>query len=131
MLGWSPVVFETVRLPAAVTPVNAIWTWIQLLPVPRSQFTVDAPVATGRCRLPSTKPLVRLTLPLAISVFAPVVIAPAVKVSVPLTVELPDAPLKLRPLPLTVRPEKLGVVPVIVCADDPLNVAVPPVLVNV
>src|SRR4029077_21214258 len=89
------------------------------------------PVVTGFCSLPLTKPLVRLTVPFAISVFDPVATAPDVSVSAPPTVTLLLAPEKLTPFELlTVRPEKVGPAQVIDSAIDPFSVAVPPLAVN-
>src|SRR4051812_16969410 len=88
MLGWSPVVDDTVRLPAVDTDAKFVVTGAYVVPVPTSKVRLTLlPTLTDFCRLPTTWPLVRLTV-LAVSVLAPVVMLPAVNVSVPPTVAL-------------------------------------------
>ena len=97
-----------------------------------SNVSEVVPVVRARWSLPLTKPFVRLTVPLATRVFAPVATMPFVSARAPETVKFPVAPEKLTPLVLlTVRPEKVTPAPVIVWADVPLRVAVPPVAVKV
>lgn len=114
----------------------------------------NAPVATFFAKFPTTWPLVRETLPVAlnVNVFAPVVILPAVNVSVPLTVmpeesvapcvslscrfvnEPPpesacaDAPPLSRIVPAPVWLPESAISPFAVIVPDGVNVAVVPIV---
>src|SRR5438067_1131829 len=95
---------------------------------------VGLPVATGFWRLPTTWELVPapLTVPLAISVFDPVVMLPLVSVSAVATVVLVD-PLRVTPLELlTIRVLKVvAAEPAMFSPEEPLKVAVLVAWVNV
>ena len=110
------------------------------MPLPTGKVHVvvaPGPTATGKVslKLPSTKPLVRVTLPegvpagvvseqlaKVVMIFVPVVMAPLVSVSKVLTLTLL---LRVNPLELlTVRLLKFAA-PVSVCAELPENVQIP------
>ena len=106
--------------PANVWNVTAAGAYV--VPVPTSNVLV-AVLVTGFCRLPMTKPDVRLTVPLAMSVLVPVVTAPEVRVSVEPTVAF-TLPLSVTPAALLIvsRLNVVAVLPLTACALVPLNV---------
>ena len=77
-----------VRFPDPVTFPKDTWTGANVLTSPISNVLDVAPVGMNFCKLPTTWPLVLVTDPVELitTLFAPVVIFPLVKVSVPFTV---------------------------------------------
>ena len=133
MFGWSPPALLPIRSPATLTLLKVTLTGAYALALPTSKVRLVAPVATFFCRLPTTCPLVRDTVPVdGMTTFLPVltVTLPDVSVSVEPTdaSTLSEMPLAL----LTVR--LLNVVafePPIVCALGPFSVIVPVLAVKV